>query len=158
MPDMNTLSVAAATTPTVLSVGLSHYLTKSKHRGKPTYHIGYHQGLELVRKFLTYASHRTVEELQAFTSQYVPVPAWVHVEEATIDQKYLDQAADQLVAQLGPDGVEKVGGKRWWRWRVKGLKAEWVEMRGHYWERYKHPEWAPRTILYVHGGGMLLEK
>ncbi|KAF3925805.1 hypothetical protein ABW20_dc0102181 [Dactylellina cionopaga] len=151
MPDMNTLSVAAATTPTVLSVGLAHYLTKSKHRGKPTYHLGYHQGLELVRRFLIYASHRTVEELQAFTSQYVPVPTWVHVEEATIDDKWLDEAAAHLVAQLGPDGVQRVGGKRWWRWRVKEVKAEWIEMRRNYHERIKHAEWAPRTILYVHG-------
>ncbi|KAF3915561.1 hypothetical protein ABW21_db0205474 [Orbilia brochopaga] len=152
MPDMNTFSVAAATTPTVISVGLSHYLTKSKHRGKPTYHLGYRQGLELVRRFLVYASHRTVEELQSFTSQYVPVPAWVHVEEATIDDKWLDEAAEHLVTQLGPDGVERVGGRRWWRWRVKELKAEWIEMRNHYTERLKHPSWAPRTILYVHGG------
>ncbi|EPS35229.1 hypothetical protein H072_11491 [Dactylellina haptotyla CBS 200.50] len=158
MPDMNTLSVAAATTPTVLSVSLSHYLTKSKHRGKPTYHIGYHQGLELVRRFLTYASHRTVEELQAFTAQYVPVPTWVHVEEATISETLLEEAAEHLVAQLGPDGVERVGGKRWWRWRVKELKAEWIEMRRHYWERLKHKDWAPRTILYVHGGGRLTKR
>ncbi|KAK6521857.1 hypothetical protein TWF506_002060 [Arthrobotrys conoides] len=152
MPDMNTLSVAAATTPTVLSVGLSHYLTKSKHRGKPTYHLGYHQGLELVRRFLVYASHRTVEELQAFTAQYVPVPTWVHVEEAVISDELLEEAAARIVEQLGTDGVERVGGKRWWKWRVKEVKGEWIEMRQHYHERLKHKDWAPRTILYVHGG------
>ncbi|KAJ6265026.1 hypothetical protein Dda_1181 [Drechslerella dactyloides] len=160
MPDMNTFSVAglirrvniAATTPTVISVGLSHFLNKAKHRGKPTYHLGYHQGLQLVRRFLIYASHRTVEELQAFTAQYVPVPSWVHVEEATIDEKWLDEAAEHLVTQLGPDGVERVGGRRWWRWRVKELKAEWIEMRKHYNERMEHVSWAPRTMLYVHGG------
>ncbi|KAK6506656.1 hypothetical protein TWF481_005115 [Arthrobotrys musiformis] len=152
MPDMNTLTVAAATTPTVLSVGLSHYLTKSRHRGKPTYHLGYHQGLELVRRFLVYASHRTVEELQAFTSQYVPVPTWVHVEEALISDELLDEAAARIVDQLGPDGVARVGGKRWWKWRVKEVKGEWIEMRRHYNERLKHEDWAPRTILYIHGG------
>ncbi|KAK6362319.1 hypothetical protein TWF730_006014 [Orbilia blumenaviensis] len=152
MPDMNTLSVAAATTPTVLSVGLSHYLTKSKHRGKPTYHLGYHQGLELVRRFLVYASHRTVEELQAFTAQYVPVPTWVHVEEVVIPDELLEEAAEKIVGQLGIDGVERVGGKRWWKWRIKEVKGEWIEMRKHYHERVKHKEWAPRTILYIHGG------
>ncbi|KAK6350434.1 hypothetical protein TWF718_003626 [Orbilia javanica] len=152
MPDMNTFSVAAATTPTVLSVGLSHYLTKSKHRGKPTYHLGYHQGLELVRKFLVYASHKTVEELQAFTSQYVPVPTWVHVEEVVIPDELLEDAAAKIVEQLGTEGVERVGGKRWWKWRVKEVKGEWIEMRRHYHERVEHQDWAPRTILYIHGG------
>lgn len=74
------------------------------------------------------------------------------MEEATIEEKWLDEAAEHLVAQLGPDGIDRVGGKRWWRWRIKALKGELIEMRRHYHQRLKHEEYSPRTILYVHGG------
>lgn len=35
---------------------------------------------------------------------------------------------------------------------MKELKGEWVEMKKHMHQRKMHGEWAPRTILYVHGG------
>jgi len=148
---LSTITVAAKTTPTVLSTGLSHYLLhRNSNKGKPAAHIGYNEGLHLVRKFLEYASHRPVEELQAFTQQYVPVPTWVHVEEEIIAQVWLDKAAEFLVNELGPDGCKAVGGGNWWRWRGgskwKELKAEWIEMKKHRRERLVHKERAPRTV------------
>lgn len=76
----------------------------------------------------------------------------MHVEEAAISDELLEEAATKIAEQLGADGVEQVGGKRWWKWRVKEVKGEWIEMRQHYNERAKNKDWAPRTILYVHGG------
>lgn len=143
---LSTFTVAAVTTPTVLQTGFYHYLNKKSNRGKPASHFKYNEGLNLVRKFLEYASHRPVEELQGFTAQYVPVPTWVHVEEAKISAELLEQAANHLVTQLGPDGVEMVGGSMWWRWRLKELKAEWIEMRKDLRIRRSHPEKAPRTV------------
>ena len=57
----------------------THYLNRGPLRGKPTAHISYHEGLRLIRQFLDYSSRHTVEELQAFTTQWVPAPAWVRI-------------------------------------------------------------------------------
>ncbi|KAK8158065.1 hypothetical protein BKA80DRAFT_312428 [Phyllosticta citrichinensis] len=152
---LNTLTVAAAVTPTVIETYFSHYLNRKPHQGKPTAYIGYHEGLQLVRQFLTYAADHTVEEVQAFTQQWVPVPAWVKADDVTIPLDFLTKAADILQAQLGPDGIERAGGKTWWQWRGENthLKADWVEMRKDYSERRAAQDpTGQRIILYIHGG------
>lgn len=152
---VNTLSVATAVTPTVIETYLSHYLNRKPLRQKPTAHISYHEGLELIRRFLHYASFHTVEELQAFTAQWVPVPHWVHVKEVEIPGGQLSRAADHIEAQLGPEGIKQVGGTRWWQWRRdnKAFKAEWIEMRKDHDERKKTGNLkGQRVMLYVHGG------
>ena len=107
---VNTISVGAAVTPTVISTYLSHYLNRRPLAQKPTAHISYHEGLELIRRFLHYASFHTVDELQAFTSQWVPVPRWVHVNVVDISSSQLQRAAEYITKQLGPEGVRAVGG------------------------------------------------
>ena len=123
-------------------------------RQKPTAHISYHEGLELIRQFLLYASHHTVEEIQAFTGQWVPHPRWVKVDRVTIPEKQISEAADLLIVQLGEHGVNKVGGKQWWQWRYKSqnLEAEWIEMRNDYNLRMRKELDGRRIMLYVHGG------
>ncbi|KAF2194050.1 acetyl-hydrolase [Zopfia rhizophila CBS 207.26] len=152
---VNTVSVATAVAPTVIETYISHYINRRPLRQKPTAHITYHEGLELIRRFLHYTSFHTVEELQAFTSQWVPVPTWVHVKETEIPDDCLSKSAEHLQAQLGPDGIKQIGGKTWWQWRRDNapLKAEWIEMRKDYDERKKTGVGSgKRIILYVHGG------
>lgn len=135
------------------------YLNRKPLRQKPTAHVSYHEGLQLIRRFLHYASYHTVEDIQAFTSQWVPNPRWVRVEGITIPQKAIDDAADALIAQLGHKGVDKVGGSKWWQWRREGgsLKAEWIEMRADHERRKQTKEECKRIMLYVHGGAYFLE-
>ena len=108
----------------------------------------------MIRQFLTYASHHTVEELQAFTSQWVPCPRWVKVESVTIPEKILEEAAKALIAQLAHKGIDKVGGEKWWQWRRNDgkLEAEWIEMRRDYTKRKETGAKSNRIMLYVHGG------
>ncbi|KAF1829665.1 alpha/beta-hydrolase [Decorospora gaudefroyi] len=152
---VNTISVGAAVTPTVIHTYLSHYLNRRPLAQKPTAHISYHEGLELIRRFLHYASFHTVDELQAFTSQWVPVPRWVHVKVVDIASTQLRRSAELINAQLGPEGVKAVGGTEWYQWRREGatLKAEWIEMRKDYDARKQLaiPK-GDRIMLYVHGG------
>ncbi|KAH7397174.1 hypothetical protein BKA66DRAFT_521683 [Pyrenochaeta sp. MPI-SDFR-AT-0127] len=152
---VNTISVGAAVTPVVIQTYLSHYLNRQPLHQKPTAHISYHEGLELIRRFLHYASFHTVEELQAFTSQWVPVPHWVHVKEVEITAGQLKRSAEYINAQLGPEGTTAVGGKTWWQWRREGtsLKAEWIEMRkDHDARKQLNITKGDRIMLYVHGG------
>lgn len=168
---MNTATVGLAVTPTVISTLLAHvsrigleaptcrlmnvqYLNRKPRAHKPTAHLSYDEGLHLIRSFLTFASRHTVEELQAFTSQWVPHPRWVRVDHVEIPEADLSRAADLLAEQLGPDGIRQVGGKRWWQWRQpkSPLKAEWIEMRADYYARKKNPDLGNRVMLYVHGG------
>lgn len=152
---VNTITVGTAVTPTVIGTYISHYLNRRPLRQKPTAHISYHEGLELIRRFLHYASFHTVEELQAFTSQWVPVPQWVHVEQIEVPQGQLSRSAEYIRAQLGPHGIDAIGGKTWWEWRREGtsLKAEWIEMRKDMQERKKSKNVkGQRVMLYVHGG------
>ncbi|KAI1443807.1 alpha/beta-hydrolase [Annulohypoxylon stygium] len=152
--NMNTATVSMAVTPTVLSTFLSHYLNRKPLRQRPTAHLSYDEGLHLIRSFLTFASHHTVEELQAFTSQWVPHPQWVKVDQVEIPEAKLVEAAGVLQEQLGPDGIKKVGGQNWWQWRKpkSPLKAEWIEMKADYHERKKANDPGKRVMLYVHGG------
>lgn len=98
-----------------------------------------------------------MEELQAFTAQWVPHPQWVKVDEVAVPEAMLDRAAELLRAQLGPEGLRKVGGEKWWTWRKPGkesalLRAEWIEMRADYHERRRAGDPGNRVMLYVHGG------
>lgn len=131
------------------------YLFRSQRAQKPTAHIAYDEGLALIRKFLLYASHQTVEDLQRFTSQGVPNPSWVKVDNVTIPAAQINAAAAALQKQLGPHGLEKIGGKTWWQWRRPGseMRAEWIEMKSDWQERQAEGGQGRRTMLYVHGGG-----
>ncbi|KAI9807582.1 MAG: hypothetical protein M1825_005522 [Sarcosagium campestre] len=151
---LNTLTVGAAVIPTVIETCLSHYLNRKPLRQKPTAHISYHEGIALIKRFLYYASHHTVEDIQAFTSQWVPSPRWVRVDEVTIPEHNILEAAEALQQQLGHHGIDRVGGKTWWQWRRPRsvLKAEWIEMRGDYNERKRTGTKCTRVMLYVHGG------
>lgn len=151
---ITTFGIGAAVTPTVVKTTISHYTNRKPRAKKPTAHISYDQGLNLIRSFLVYASHHTVEEVQAFTGQWVPVPTWVRTEDVAIPAKDITKAADLLIAQLGEEGIEAIGGKEWWQWRRRDakLKAEWVEMRSDYNVREGKKEKCRRVMLYVHGG------
>ncbi|KAI8955425.1 hypothetical protein F4801DRAFT_327367 [Xylaria longipes] len=152
---MNTATVSMAVTPTVLSTFLSHYLNRKPLRERPTAHLSYDEGLHLIKSFLSFAAQHTVEELQAFTSQWVPHPQWVKVKEVEIPEETLLESANFLQEQLGPEGIRKVGGRNWWQWRrpESPLKAEWIEMKSDYHERTKSGDPGKRVMLYVHGGG-----
>ncbi|MCJ1436043.1 hypothetical protein MMC27_005421 [Xylographa pallens] len=151
---LNTLTVSVAIAPTIIKTCTSHYLDRKPRRQRPTAHISYDEGLNLIRSFLHYASFHTVEEIQAFTSQWVPTPTWVKVDEVTIPSQSITNAADALIAQLGHRGIDKIGGKAWWQWRRDGtnLKAEWIEMRGDHQRRKESGDKGKRVMLYVHGG------
>lgn len=123
-------------------------------RDKPTHHISYDEGLHVIREFLYFASHYSVEDIQGFTNNRVPSPLWIRTEDATIPGEYLTAAAKVVIDQLGPKGVMLVGGEKWWQWRgpMEDLKAEWVEMRSDYNERKAAGAHCKRVMLYVHGG------
>lgn len=154
MNRLNTTSVSLAVTPTVVSTLFSHYLNKKNLKEHPTTHLSYDEGLHLIRSFLEYASHHTVEEIQAFTAQWVPHPQWVKLESVTIPDEHLGRAAELIEGELGPDGIRQIGGRKWWHWRgPKGpMEAEWIEMRADANERKKNNEPLRRVMLYVHGG------
>ncbi|OIW25005.1 alpha/beta-hydrolase, partial [Coniochaeta ligniaria NRRL 30616] len=153
---MNAPLVGLAVTPTVVSTLLSHYVNRKPLRQRPTAHLSYDEGLHLIRSFLQHASHHTVEELQAFTSQWVPHPQWVKVDEVVVPSDVLERSAEMLRTQLGPEGLKKVGGEKWWAWRKPGkessLKAEWIEMKRDYNDRKRNGDPGKRVMLYVHGG------
>lgn len=151
---LSTFGVVSAITPSVIETYFSHFLNRAPLREKPTAHISYHEGLRLIREFLDYSAKHTVEDLQAFTAQWVPVPTWVRTQDVGIKAEYLEKSARLLQEQLGPSGIELVGGKTWWQWRRPDtpLKAEWVEMKKDYNERKRSGAKCDRAILYVHGG------
>lgn len=150
----NTATVAVGVTPAVIQTFLSHYLNRKPLAQKPTAHISYDEGINLIRKFLIYASHYTVEDIQRFTAQWVPHPRWVKLDEVKIADEHILKAAEAITEQLGHHGVAKVGGKTWWQWRRPDseLKAEWIEMRADYNERKRLDDPGRRVMLYVHGG------
>lgn len=110
--------------------------------------------MRLIRQFLNYASQHTVEDIQAFTGQWVPSPTWVKLDEVPISEAHLKRSADLVKAQLGPAGLQRVGGQDWWQWRRPevALKGEWIEMRQDYNDRLAADNKSDRVILYVHGG------
>lgn len=76
------------------------------------------------------------------------------LKEQEIGADLLEESAKHIQAQLGPHGIQAVGGKEWWQWRSGPpiLKAEWIEMRSDFHERKKNNDKGGRVILYVHGG------
>ncbi|POR35176.1 AB hydrolase superfamily protein C4A8.06c [Tolypocladium paradoxum] len=154
MNRLSTTSVSLAVTPTVVSTLFSHYINRKPLKERPTAHLSYDEGLHLIRSFLVFASHHTVEELQAFTSQWVPHPQWVKVDEATIPEEQLTHSAELLQRELGPDGIRRVGGRQWWQWRKpkSSLRAEWIEMRSDANQRRKSGDPGKRVMMYIHGG------
>jgi acetyl esterase/lipase len=130
------------------------YTNRKPRAQKPTAHIAYDEGLSLVRAFLEFASHKTVEDLQAFTSRKVPHARWVKVDSITIPHEKISSAAEVITEQLGHHGIDKIGGSKWWQWRQKGaeLRAEWIEVRGDYEARKKANKKSRRIMMYVHGG------
>ncbi|KAG6323540.1 hypothetical protein E4U22_005867 [Claviceps purpurea] len=154
MYKLNTTSVSLAVTPTVVSTLFSHYLNRKPLKERPTAHLSYDEGLHLIRAFLEFASHHAVEELQAFTSQWVPSPQWVKVDHATVPNEYLSRSAELIQAQLGTDGIAQVGGQKWWQWRKlnASLEAEWIEMKAQFNARKATDDPGRRVMLYIHGG------
>ncbi|CAK1359750.1 unnamed protein product [Cercospora beticola] len=150
----STFGVATAVTPSVIETYFSHYLNRKPLKQKPTAHISYHEGLKLIRQFLDYSSKHTVEELQAFTAQWVPVPTWVRTQDVEVPPQFLKRSANLLRKQLGSDGMEQVGGEKWWQWRKPDtpLHAEWIEMKKDHQERKREGKQCDRVILYIHGG------
>ncbi|KAK5718645.1 hypothetical protein LTR15_008378 [Elasticomyces elasticus] len=151
---MNTFSIATAVTPSIIETYFSHFLNRGPLRQKPTAHISYHEGLRLIRQFLEYSSKHSVEDLQAFTAQWVPAPTWVRIYDSEIAPQFLERAARLLQNQLGRRGLDEVGGKTWWQWRrpETPLRAEWIEMKKDFNDRKKTGAKCDRCILYVHGG------
>ncbi|KAF1349660.1 hypothetical protein BDV97DRAFT_352115 [Delphinella strobiligena] len=152
---LSTLGVAADVTPSVIETFFSHYINRKPLKYKPTAHISYHEGISLIRQFLSYASQHTVEDIQAFTGQWVPCPTWVSMEEVQIPHSFITRSAEIIQSQLGPRGIELVGGKEWWQWRRPEIPftAEWIEMKSDLNERKAQGKLkSERIILYVHGG------
>ena len=108
----------------------------------------------MVRSFLDFASQHTVEELQAFTSQWVPHPQWIKVEDVAIPEEHIKRSAKLIEENLGVDGVREVGGTEWWQWRKPKsiLEGQWIEMRSHANARKLLNEPCRRVMLYIHGG------
>lgn len=85
----------------------------------------------------------------------VPNPRWIKLDQVAIPEAQVAASAEAIQAQLGPRGVERVGGKTWWQWRRPGsqMSAEWIEMRAGFQERQRENDPGKRVMLYVHGGG-----
>jgi acetyl esterase/lipase len=130
------------------------YLDREPRRRKPTAHLSYDEGLNIIRQFIRHSSYHTVEDIQAFTNRHIPAPHWVKIQEEAIPAEYLSKAANAIIEQLGPKGLLRVGGKQWWQWRgpLEEMKGEWIEMKGDYHARKRTDAHGRRVMLYVHGG------
>ncbi|WEW58692.1 hypothetical protein PRK78_004160 [Emydomyces testavorans] len=150
----NTITVASAIAPTVFKTWCSHNFGGKPPKHKPTRRLSYHAGIEIIRKFIYYSSHHTVEEVQTFTARRVPSPRWVKQSAVVVPAEHLVSAGHLITAELGPDGIGRVGGKTWWQWRGDdvALRAEWIEMRSDYIQHRKSGKRSRRIMLYVHGG------
>lgn len=144
-----TPSVAIATTPTIVSTFFSHLLSRPKRKtaskgslsadgagNGPEEQLSYEEGLKVVRRFLDFASHHGIEEVQAFTAMPVPTPHWVHRGVVKIPQMTIEKAEVILAKHLstyGTDGIsgeglKLVGGAKWGRVRARELEGEWIEV------------------------------
>lgn len=130
-------------------------------------------------RFLKVASGKTVEDLQEFTQKWVtqwvldeadvddvacsrvPTPTWVKTETVTIPKKTMEAASKILIEHLSVDnGIEEVGGTKWWQVRGSDLKGEFIEMAKDSLLRQKKADEAKaagrepepdRVLLYIHG-------
>ncbi|KIR56537.1 lipase/esterase [Cryptococcus gattii Ru294] len=156
MTGFGTPSVAAAATPTVISTFFSHILAHRRRKnasnkslqaggpgGGPEDQLTYEEGLRVVKRFLEFASHHGVEEVQAFTAMWVPTPRWVKRDIMTIPDENIKEAEIILAKHLstyGPQraeggGLQLVGGDKWWRVRRRTLEGEWIELQQDYLKR-----------------------
>ncbi|KAL4920841.1 hypothetical protein BDW62DRAFT_176334 [Aspergillus aurantiobrunneus] len=158
---LSSLSIGVALTPTVVSTLFSHYLNRKTLHNKPNVHLSYDEGISIIREFINFSSKRPIEYIQEFTGQRVPAPHWVKIERAVVPEDCLSSAATAITKQLGPAGVARVGGEKWWQWRGPSgdkngeLRGEWIEMHSDYNERKragKNHSSQKRIMLYIHGG------
>jgi len=82
----------------------------------------------MVRAFLDYAAKHSVEDVQAYTSQVIPVPRWVHRLAVSIPSSCSERSEAILEAHLreyygGQAGVDEIGGLAWTRVRGRGLEV-----------------------------------
>ncbi|KAL8286505.1 hypothetical protein RQP46_004522 [Phenoliferia psychrophenolica] len=73
-------------------------------------------------------------------------------EVATIPDETVDESARLLRTYLEQEtnGIELIGGRKWWTIRGRALTGEWIEMKKDFVKRAGKP--AERTLLYIHGG------
>jgi len=138
-PGFGTPAVALATTPTVLSTFFSHVLNR-KSRSKaakkslaeggpgagPEDDLTYEEGLKVVRRFIDFASHHGVEEVQAFTAMPIPTPGKCrHRVFNTALTRSLGQqtACDSSGGDYHP-GRRDHGRTSWYIWSIGG-KRRW---------------------------------
>lgn len=150
----NLVALGAAIGPDVIETFFSHYLKRSGTQDKPTKELSYHEGLRVIRRFLYFASHHTVEEIQGFTSPFIPHPPYVRIEGLSIPRDYTSQANEHFAAQVGQHGIDRIGGPTWWQWRSADAppRADWIETRRDYNARMQAGGVCKRNILYIHGG------
>ena len=84
--------------------------------------------MTMVRAFLDYAAKHSVEDVQAYTSQVIPVPRWVHRLAVSIPSSCSERSEAILEAHLreyygGQAGVDEIGGLAWTRVRGRGLEV-----------------------------------
>ncbi|KAI5287190.1 hypothetical protein KEM52_001703 [Ascosphaera acerosa] len=151
----NCVTALLAVLPTVVMTFGSHYWHLARLKGDPRRSLRYHEALAIVDAFLYYSSFQTVEQMQAFTLQKVASPRWAKNIPDTIPPDILSSAANLVINQLGPEGIARVGGKKWWQWRGPQdtpLSGEWIEMLTDFEERKRNGDTGNRVILYLHGG------
>ena len=88
-------------------------------------------------------------------SRHVEPARAVYSESVVISHQHLESAARIIIDQLGPKGIELVGGQKWWQWRgpMNDLHGEWIEMKSDRNERIRQGrQRCNRVMLYVHGG------
>ena len=71
-----------------------------------------------------------------------------------ISPEFLVQASRLIIAELGPSGISRVGGEKWWQWRDEkaAFTGEWIETRTDYNNRRNLGVRPRRVVLYIHGG------
>lgn len=103
--------------------------------GGPEEQPSHEEGVKVVQRFLDFASHHGVEEVQAFTAITVATPHWGRKEVVRIPQNTIERAEvilSQYLATFGPDGAKGGGlslvGDERWIIRGRDLEGEWIEV------------------------------
>ncbi|KZV93411.1 alpha/beta-hydrolase [Exidia glandulosa HHB12029] len=171
---LNTITVAAHTSPVVFSVAFEHFLRKLRklRDGEPTESasddVFFDEAFHIVKTFIAFATQNTLEELQSFTNTHVPNPLGCAVHALQIPMESCNAAAKLLIDVLGED-IHVVGGSKWWQVRgMDGLDAEWLATKDDQKQQSKrrakkesgeleeYPDAFDdlhRVMLYIHGGG-----